>query len=162
MYNKKKSGVHLVCLVRVSQWTWCQKWGSAHASVRRPEVVSGILVLVSLIKCTPIELVCLWWLVEFFLTFVAATSECVFFAGYNSMYELCPLIEPRNARGSCSTASDESRLRRHHCRPLIYPIPARKAPPHPGRWWISSDYFRLAQVSSAGSGKRVCWFCYWR
>ena len=31
-------------------------------------------------------------------------------------------------------------------RPLIYPIPARKAPPHPGRWWISSDYFRIAQV----------------
>ena len=57
-----------------------------------------------------------------------------------------PSLLPCNARSSCSTASDESRLCRHRWCPLIYPIPARKAPPHPGHWWISSDYFRLAQV----------------
>ena len=87
---KKKKGVHLVCLVFVSLNEHGVRSGiPAHASVRRPEVESGIhlvclvfsggsgpsdkggggggrssldppLVLVSLIKCTPIELVCLW------------------------------------------------------------------------------------------------------
>ena len=124
-----ESGIHLVCLVFSGGSRPSDKGGGGGGAVV-PGSSTGLSVShqmhpnrtgLFVVNCGIFSYLC-----------CRSVRMCSFLGLKFNVWAL-PLIEPRNARRSCSIASDESQLRRHHCRSLIYPIPARKALPHPGR-----------------------------
>lgn len=150
-----ESGIHLVCLVFIGGSRQSDKgvWGGGGRSSLDPP-----LVLVSLIKCTPIELVCLWWIVEFFLTllpqrqnvfFSRAKIQCMSSPSYRTpqcspQLLNCKRWEPAaQASLSLPNLSNTSAEGSAASRTLV-------------------NFFRLLQTwaSSARSGELLCWFCY--
>ena len=150
-----ESGIHLVCLVFIGGSGPSDKGGGGGGAVV-PGSSTGLSVShqmhpnrtgLFVVNCGIFSYLC-----------CRSVRMCSFLGLKFNVWAL-PLIEPRNARRSCSIASDESQPAQVS---LSLPNLSNTGAEGSAASRTLVNFFRLLQTwaSSARSGELLCWFCY--